>query len=322
MDEKRPNGPRPMGPPDENAGRASDASAITRRYLDSILIEERLIDSDEATLDTAVLGVRVRTPIMMPAFSHLDHFFGGEKNPMHEYAKAAKALGALNWVGMIENEAFGEILKIGAPTVRIIKPYADREKVFDQIAYAEENGAVAVGMDVDHIFGNDGRYDIVFGEPMTKQTMDDILAYVNVTKLPFVIKGVLSATDAKKCVDCGVRGLLVSHHHGRLPFAVPPLMVLPEILKAIEGTRDVEVFVDCGIDSGADAFKALALGARAAAPGRAIMQPLLQEGMDGVIKKMGNMNDELRMLMEYTGCATLADLSPDLLWIDGKHLAP
>lgn len=300
---------------------ASDANAITRRYLDSILIEERLIDAQTANLETEIFGTKFQTPIMMPAFSHL-YRYAKDRNAMLEYTLAAEKLGALNWVGMGDNDVIGEILDTGIKTVRVIKPYADRDKIFDQIAFSEAHGAFALGLDIDHIFGKDGEYDVVFGELMTKQTVSDLREYVNATKLPFVIKGVLSVTDALKSVDCGARGILVSHHHGRMPFAIPPLMVLPEICEAVKEVEGFEVFVDCGIASGADVYKTLALGAKAVGVGRAMMPSLLADGTDGVVRCVTAMNQELKTLMGYTGCATLSDLKPDVLWKGGRSMKP
>ena len=306
--------------PENNTPRASDANAITRRYLDSILIEERLIDARTASLDTQIFGTVFRTPVMMPAFSHL-YRYQKERNAMMDYTLAAKELGALNWVGMGENDEIGEILDTGVKTVRVIKPYADRDKIFDQIAYSEAHGAFALGLDIDHIFGKDGEYDVVFGERMTQQTQTDLREYVEATKLPFIVKGVLSVTDAVKSVECGARGILVSHHHGRMPFALPPLMVLPAICRALWDAEGVEIFVDCGIASGADVFKALALGAKAVGVGRAMMPALVQDGTEGVVRCVTEMNRELRTLMNYTGCAEPLEIGPDLLWKDGKPLA-
>lgn len=300
--------------------RPSDANAITRQYLDSILIEERLIDARTASLETEIFGTAFRTPVMMPAFSHL-YRYQKERNAMLDYTLAAGELGALNWVGMGENDVIGEILDTGVRTVRVIKPYADRDKIFDQIAFSEEHGAFALGLDIDHIFGRDGEYDLVFGERMTRQTVSDLRGYVNATKLPFIIKGVLSVSDARKAVDCGARGILVSHHHGRMPFAVPPLMVLPAICEAVRDVEGLEIFVDCGIASGADVFKALALGAKAVAVGRAMMPALVADGTEGVVRCVTAMNGELRTLMNYTGCASPPEIRPDLLWKDGKPMA-
>ena len=64
---------------------------------------------------------------------------------------------------------------------------------------------------------------------------------VKSTRLPFVIKGVLSRVEARKCLDCGVKGMVVSHHNGRIETAVPPLMVLPEIAEEMDGCEEIRV---------------------------------------------------------------------------------
>ncbi len=292
----------------------ADANQITRRYLDSILIEERLIDAVKASAKITLFGHTFDTPVLMPAFSHLDEWVKNGKNSMVEYAIAAKNLNALNFVGMRENEKMDEIFQTGAPTIRIIKPYADRKKIFDQIDYAKAHGAAGVGMDIDHIFGSQGDYDLVQGEPMAPQSMDMIREYVQAAApLPFIVKGVLSVTDALKCARCQVAGILVSHHSGRMPYAIPPLKVVPEIRRELG--NEIKIFADCGIQRGADVFKALALGCDGAAVGRAILPALKAEGHEGVEKYIRQMNDELRMIMGFTGIATVADMDPSVLWL-------
>ena len=114
---------------------------------------------------------------------------------------------------------------------------------------------------------------------------------------------VLSEEEAVKCADLGAKAIIVSHHHGRLPYAVPPLMVLPSIKKALEG-RDVKIFVDCGIASGADVYKCLALGADAAAVGRSMLPSLEEGGIEGMEKFIEKVNNELRFIMSCTGFKT------------------
>ena len=63
----------------------------------------------------------------------------------------------------------------------------------------------------------------------------------------------------------------------------------------------MQIFVDCSMDTGYDVYKALALGADAVSVGRGILQPLLSHGMEGVISKVENMQEELREMMMYTG---------------------
>ncbi|MBR1905040.1 MAG: alpha-hydroxy-acid oxidizing protein [Clostridiales bacterium] len=282
--------------------RISDANEITARYMDSILIKERLIDSEVADTTVELFGETVSGPVLMPAFSHLKEFAGRKLTGLEEYSIAAKNMNILNFVGMMENDMYKRIADTGAKTVRIVKPYADNLKVRDQMKFAEDNGAVAIGMDIDHIFGNEG-LDVVIGELMTVQTSDMIRSYIESTKLPFVVKGVLSEEEAVKCADLGAKAIIVSHHHGRLPYAVPPLMVLPSIKKALEG-RDVKIFVDCGIASGADVYKCLALGADAAAVGRSMLPSLEEGGIEGMEKFIEKVNNELRFIMSCTGFKT------------------
>lgn len=291
--------------------RLSDANIINERYMDSILFKERLIDSQKADISTRFLGEEFAMPVFMPAFSHLGNMNGRELTGLEEYSIAAKELGILNFVGMMENDMFERIVKTGAKTVRIVKPYADNGKVRDQLQFAEAAGAFAVGMDIDHIFGEKG-YDICVGEKMAAQTSEMLRSYIEASKLPFIIKGVLSASDAVKCADLGVKAIIVSHHHGRLPYAVPPMMVLPEIRKALEG-RGVEIIVDCGIASGADIYKALALGADAAAVGRSMMPYLEKDGVQGVKDFVTAVGDELRYVMSFTGFAKTEDIDSSAL---------
>ena len=286
--------------------RISDANEITARYMDSLLIKERLIDSVVADTSVELFGEKFSSPVMTPAFSHLKEFNGRELTGLEEYSIAAKNLNILNFVGMMENDMFKRIIDTGAKTVRIVKPYADNEKVRDQMKFAEDLGAFGIGMDIDHIFGNDG-LDVVIGEQMAVQTSDMIRSYIESTKLPFIIKGVLSEEEAVKCADLGAKAIIVSHHHGRLPYAVPPMMVLPSIKKALEG-RDVKIIVDCGIASGSDVYKCLALGADAAAVGRAMLPSLEEGGVEGVSNFIKGVNDELRFVMSCTGFSHVADI--------------
>lgn len=291
--------------------RISDANEITARYMDSILIEQRLIDSVVADISTEFFGEKFDTPVMTPAFSHLGKYDGRELTGLEEYSLAAKECNALNFCGMMENDMFQKIVDTGAKTVRIVKPYADNGKVRDQLQFAKEAGAFGIGMDIDHIFGVTG-YDIVIGEEMTCQTADMLHSYVTSVDLPFVVKGVLSVADAVKCAEIGAKAIIVSHHHGRLPYAAPPMMVLPKIKEALKG-KDVKIIVDCGIASGADVYKALALGADAAAIGRSMFPSLEKEGKDGVAKFIKSIGNELRFIMSATGFKKVSDIDDSAL---------
>ena len=304
--------PGPEGLIPVTSGNADDANVINRRYLDSLLVEMRVIDSVKPCLTTRIFGREYSSPIMMPAFSHLNKVGKNGRKPMEEYALAAKQQGLLNWVGMEPDEEYADIASVDAPTVRIIKPFADHDIILEQIDFAVKHGAVAVGVDIDHIANKNGGYDVVDGQPLGPVTLADLKAYAQAARVPFVAKGVLSVSDTLKVRDAGCNAVLVSHHHGRIPFGIPPTAMLPRIKEALQGSG-MMIFCDCGLDTGYDAYKALALGADAVAVGRGILAPLLKEGTEGVVRKIRQMNEQLSELMLYTGIKDTASFDSSII---------
>lgn len=156
-------------------------------------------------------GHSFRTPIMMAALSHLNNCW---PDGMVEMARGAAAAGAVMWSGMGDDDELSRICDTGAKTIKIIKPYQDEDLLLHKIRHAERCGCIAVGIDIDHAFGHKGGYDNVLGYPMTPKSAQRLADFVRSTSLPFVIKGVLSVQDALECAEIGVKGIVVSHHHG------------------------------------------------------------------------------------------------------------
>ena len=286
-----------------------NSNQITRDYYDSLLIEMRHIDAVLPDTRVTIFGETFDTPITTAALSHLN---GCHPEGLAEMARGAKAANAVAFVGMGEDDEMERIGKSGARVIKIIKTYEDNDKIYRQIAHAEECGCMAVGMDFDHGFTWRGEYDVIGEEKMTGKTLEQLKKFVAHTKLPFVIKGVLSVQDALKCIEAGVKGIVVSHHAGIMPFAVPPVMILPKIVEAVAGR--MTIFVDCGILGGADAFKAIALGADAVSVGKPLMGPLSENAADGVRDKILQFNMELAGFMARTCCHTIADIDSSLIW--------
>lgn len=287
----------------ESRNNPASSKEITRDYFDSLLVEMRLMDSVVPNAELTLYGRQFQTPIMTAALSHIGTFHPDMPSGMVQYAQGAAMAGAVHWIGMGSDEEFEAVVAAGAPTIRIIKPYADEEKIFQQIRVAERCGALAVGMDIDHMFDLKGEPDVCVGEQMAVKSSADLRRYIEATKLPFIIKGVLSVQDALKCAEIGAQGIVVSRHGGRLNYAVPPLYVLPDIVKAV-GDR-MPVFVDCGICSGMDAYKALALGATAVSVGVHLIPYIRQGGAEAVAGRIQDMTEELRGVMAYTGVQSM-----------------
>ncbi|MDR2589637.1 MAG: alpha-hydroxy-acid oxidizing protein [Oscillospiraceae bacterium] len=285
-----------------------DSNRITREYFDSLLLEMRHIDAVIPDTSIELYGERFSTPVMTAALSHLNNC---HPDGMVELARGAKAANALMWAGMGDEEELEGITGTGAKTIKIIKPYIDNDVIFRKIKHAEECGCIAVGIDTDHAYNWRGENDIILGLEMTGKSLDEIKQFVKSTKLPFIIKGVLSTVDAIKCIDAGVQGIVVSHHHGIMDFAVPPLMILPEIVDVVK--NKMKIFVDCGVENGFDVFKAIALGADAVSVGRALMGPLSENGADAVKAKIEDITTTLAGTMARTTCSDLSKIDKSIV---------
>ncbi len=284
------------------------SDVITRAYLDSLLVEVRHIDAVMPNTELELYGRKFKSPIMTAALSHLyEHYPDG----MVEMAKGATAAGAVTFSGMGEDEELTRMIDTGASVIKIIKTYADRDLLHHRIQHAEKSGALAVGMDIDHSFNRQRGYDEIEGLSMYPLSFAELQECVRSTSLPFVVKGVLSKQDALKCAEAGVQGMVISHHNGRLDSAVPPLMILPEILEVTEGK--IPLFVDCSLQTGLDVFKALALGATACCVGRPLMKRLIEKGSEGVKEGIEEIHKDLIYTMAMTCSKDLKHIDPSIV---------
>jgi (S)-mandelate dehydrogenase len=127
---------------------------------------------------------------------------------------------------------------------------------------------------------------------------------------PLLLKGVLTADDARRALDRGVDGIIVSNHGGRqLDCAQATIEALPEIVSAVGGS--VPVLVDSGFRRGSDVVKALALGARAVLLGRATLYGLAADGQRGAREVLRLLGEELVRTMTLLGARSIEDLTPD-----------
>ena len=132
------------------------------------------------------------------------------------------------------------------------------------------------------------------------------------TQLPIVLKGILHPDDARRAIDHGVDGIVVSNHGGRqVDGEIATLEALPAVVAAVEGR--IPVLMDSGIRGGADAFKALALGATAVLIGRPYVYGLAIAGSDGVEEVLQNFKADFDLTMGLAGCTSIAEIGPDAL---------
>ena len=138
-------------------------------------------------------------------------------------------------------------------------------------------------------------------------TWRDIERFAALAELPVVVKGVLTAEDARLACEHGAAALVVSNHGGRqLDGVAATLDALPEVVEAVDGR--IEVLLDGGIRRGTDVVKALALGARAVLVGRAPLWGLAVDGEAGATRVLELLRDEIELALQLVGCRTPADL--------------
>lgn len=136
------------------------------------------------------------------------------------------------------------------------------------------------------------------------------------SSLPVVPKGVMHPDDARRAVDAGAQGVIVSNHGGRqLPRSVATIDALPAVVEAL-GDR-AEVYLDGGVRSGTDVLIALARGARAVFVGRTACWGLAVGGAEGVRRVLDRLRDQLVLEAATCGVPDLASLPPDLL-VEGR----
>lgn len=134
---------------------------------------------------------------------------------------------------------------------------------------------------------------------------------------PIVVKGVLTADDARRCVDLGASAVIVSNHGGRqLDGVAASICALPEVAAAVAG--QAEVLMDGGIRRGSDVVKAICLGAKAVLIGRAYAYGLAAAGREGVVRVLEMLRADIDRTLRLLGCDSVARL--DRSWIDTQSL--
>jgi isopentenyl diphosphate isomerase/L-lactate dehydrogenase-like FMN-dependent dehydrogenase len=167
----------------------------------------------------------------------------------------------------------------------------------------EKDPGEDIGAAVGHFLG-------VFANPAL--TWERLEWLRGTTSLPIVLKGILHPDDAREARERGVDGIVVSNHGGRqIDGAIASLDALPPIVDAVGD--EVAVLLDSGVRSGADAFKALALGADAVLVGRPYLWGLALDGQNGVETVLRSILAELDLTMALCSCTTLGDVDSGLL---------
>jgi 4-hydroxymandelate oxidase len=304
-----------------------------------------LVDVAARDLSTTVLGAKVAMPVLVaPTAFHRLACAEGELAT----ARAARAAGTVMCLSSLSNTRVEEVCQAGGDVWFQLYVYRDRAATAALVARAEAAGARAIvltvdapllgrrerdvrnefhlpdGLRIENMSAVAGLAEVgvraassglaaYFAEKLDPSlTWKDVAWLRSITRLPLLVKGLVRPDDARRAIDHGASAIVVSNHGGRqLDGSPATATVLGPIAEAVQGR--IEVLVDGGIRRGADVLRALSLGARAVLVGRPILWGLAVAGEAGARGVLETLRAELDHAMALSGCARLADATPDLL---------
>ena len=262
----------------------------------------RLMLTDSADTEFDFLGKKLKSPIMtgsMSANTLATHWADG----FLQVAEGAARFGTQYWIGDCTDDTWRKAAAAYPSSIRIVKPWRDKQRTLTSLKLAEDTGAFAVGMDFESGFYN---------PECEPQAADALKGYIKATGLPFVFKAVGSAESARIARDSGAAAIIVTTHGGAHgPSWGHPMEILPEVVDSVGD--DVLVLAESGIRRGDDVLKLLARGAEGVTSGRALVLGLFAGGPAGVAEILELLQAELEKSMVLSGCKDLASISGDIL---------
>jgi 4-hydroxymandelate oxidase len=332
---------------DYYAGGAEDEVTLrgNREAFRRLALRPRvLVDVRGVDTSLELLGHRLRHPILLAptAFQRLAHSDGELAT-----ARAARRAGAIFVASTLSTHTIEEIAVEAQGSLWFqLYVFRDRALTRDIVQRAEESGATALALtvtvpvqgqrerDAANAFrlpadlemanfrgyeqarmdaGGESALQAYIGGNFDPSLTWDAVAWLrSITRLPVLLKGVLTAEDTRAAVAAGVDGIIVSNHGGRqLDGALPTAVALPAVVEAADG--GAPVLIDGGIRRGVDVLKALALGASAVLIGRPYLWGLALAGEAGVVAVVADLEDGLRRAMALTGRVRLSDLDATVL---------
>ncbi|HEY9207005.1 MAG TPA: alpha-hydroxy-acid oxidizing protein [Candidatus Methanoperedens sp.] len=291
-------------------------SALSRYRLKKRLISKH----EEPIIETAFLGTKVSMPILGAPMSGLSYVSNTtEEDFAYNILEGCKVAGTIGCTGNTSRDyemihpAIMALKKVNGHGINIFKPQS-QEVLIDLIKQAENEKAVAVGIDID---GAGSVNFALSGKPVYRKTIDELKELRSSTRLPFIIKGVMCTEDALAAAEAGADVIGVSNHGGRVldsGFGVAD--VLPGIVRAIrdiDNNKRIVITADGGVRTGFDVIKMLALGADFVLVGRPLAREVISSGVEGVKRILEYLKTDLEIAMIMTSCNTLKDINEGIL---------
>lgn len=300
-------------------GKGSGTSFIENyKSLDNVKINMRVIHN-VSNPDTSIelFGRKMKAPIFAAPVTGTTLNMGGKLTEREYITSVVDGCLKNDIYPMVGDTAVDEFLlenlrvltEFDGNGIVFIKPWGN-EDIKRKIKLAEETNAFAVGVDIDAC----GLVTLsMHGKTVQPKNIEDIKELKASTKLPFILKGIMTKEDALMAVEAGVDAIVVSNHGGRVLDYTPGVAdVLEDIAKAVKGK--VTILADGGVRTGVDVVKMLGLGADAVLIGRPFVTASFggrSEGVDTYVKKLIN---EVESTMILTGCQTINDIDEKVIF--------
>lgn len=273
------------------------------------LVEKRPIDTS-----LSLFGKNFQYPFFAGPVGAVNMHYGDSLNDVSYNdilvsSCAEFGIAAFTGDGMDSNvmvDATEAIKKAGGLGIPTVKPW-NVEMVREKMALVKDADAFAAAMDIDAaglpFLKN-------FNPPAGSKSVEELREIVKAAGVPFIVKGIMTVKGALKAKEAGAAAIVVSNHGGRVLDQCPATAeVLEEIAKAVDGS--MKIFVDGGIRSGTDVFKALALGADAVIIARPFVTAVYGGGREGVEAYIQKIGSELADTMAMCGVSSLAEITRD-----------
>ncbi|MPQ43747.1 alpha-hydroxy-acid oxidizing protein [Clostridium tarantellae] len=182
--------------------------------------------------------------------------------------------------------------------------------IIEKMKKSQDAGVYAIGVDID---GAGLLTMALHGKDVEPKTIKELKELKEFSKVPFILKGIMTPEDAEFAVEAGLDAIVVSNHGGRVLDQTPgSCEVLPKISKKVKGK--IKILVDGGIRSGVDILKCLALGADGVLIGRPFVTAAFGNGIKGVEEYVELLYNELKSAMILTGCNSIEDINEKVIY--------
>ena len=287
-----------------------------KKWQDYRVNMDTLTEVKTVSTRTTLFGKEFQLPVFAgPVGSVAMHY--GDKYDDNQYnnilVSGCKKAGIAAFTGDGPNEQVFQattmaIKNAGGLGVPTVKPW-NMDVVTEKMRLVKESDAFAVAMDVDAA-GLPFLRKMV--PPAGGKSVEELKQIVAMTDRPFIVKGIMTVAGAKKAVEAGAAGIVVSNHGGRVQDQCPATVeVLEAIVEAVKGKTTI--LIDGGIRSGVDVFKALALGADGVIIARPFVNAVYGAEEEGIQAYVNKIKGELEDTMTMCGAATLQDITRDMV---------